>query len=65
VEVTKNERVDCGSEGMPAGAKARSSKIERFRGFENPLPGLKVRGWHDSLRYKQIPDKGLARSSEA
>jgi hypothetical protein len=20
---------------------------EPFRGFENPLPGLKVRGWHN------------------
>ena len=28
-------------------AKARNLYTERFSGFENPLPGLKVRGWHN------------------
>ena len=30
-------------------AKARNSYTQRFRGFENPLPRTKVRGWHNGL----------------
>jgi hypothetical protein len=33
--------------GRNTRAKARDLYTERFRGFENPLPRTKVRGWHN------------------
>src|SRR5580704_14226323 len=38
VEVTKNVRVDWGAWAFSPGLKPGRCKVNRFRGFENPLP---------------------------
>ena len=38
--------VEVAKLGVLTRAKARSLLDKAFRGFENPLPGLEVRGWH-------------------
>jgi hypothetical protein len=37
-------------------AKALNLQADRFRGFKNPLPRTKVRGFHQRARLKPCPD---------
>ena len=48
VEVTKSVGVDWPAWAFSPGLKPDHGKMERFRGFENPLPRTEVRGWHGS-----------------